>query len=240
MRFLSIFGLIVSLSFLVACEKETPINDTNEDGQSNEIANCTFVQPNDIGALDNSVDQVIYNIQTAETYTYLTSDGENWEYTNAPLEKEEYQCLHTWICEEDENEAKTYWVGREFAKTTLSTNQNGIVFGFDTYATFDEHDTKKYSDYVTINIIEPSNDSGGGNEFDNTVCCVMEFLLDKRTNPTANNDELEFESSLTLNNTIFENVYVASKENYTVYFNLDLGLIGYKTVDTDFTASRVL
>ena len=236
-RTLSIF---LCLTFWVGCDKESIIETPTEDVQDGQgIANCVFIQPNDIGALEESVEQVIYNREISESYVYLTSEGETWEYTNSPLERAEYQCLHTWICEEDESEAKNYWVGREFAKTTLSSEQSQIAFGFDTYADFNGHDTKKYSDYVKINIVETQGDDSVG-ESENTICCVMEFLLDSRTNPNATNDELVFETSLVLNNTVFANVYSASKENYTLYFNVELGLIGYKIMDTGFTVSRVL
>jgi len=192
--------------FIIACAKETP--------------DCKLEFADDAEPLSSSL-EIVNHYNFPDELRYEDNEGNVHLYTNRNDEGR-VMCLHEWVCEEDESVRETYFAGRPTYSNHLSTTNHDHAFIIDKYASLNEAKPLIYGDVLTISFKIEGEFYG----------CVLKYVIDPRTDDDLSNDDLIYNTQLTLNGTVFNDVYSAVYEEYNIYYNVEFGLLGYGNNNT--------
>ena len=182
-----------------------------------------FPDPAEIYIQPGSAAQTGYTNQSGNiSFTNLGGEEVSYQIENT---EETYYCFHSWVCPGNPLINDFYGCQRPFVKTDLLAADGTNAFCISASLRYNTNDPFAYADVLNIGFHESDD-----------VLWTLSFVLDPRTDDTANNDGLDFYNSITLNGIDFESVYVnqiTDDNPYKIYYKLGVGMVAYENTDSD-------
>lgn len=209
---------ILSCTMLFSCSKE---NDSFSDSVLEDNTRCLLEYADSVIVLESSMNELSFYSEESDMF-YKDNLGEIHTYKT---EKREYAllCFHDWICEADSSQVEHFWTQRELIEKKIYSETSDYIFSFNVYASLNEKTPSTYSDILDLHL--------NFNEVHN--CSLAEYVIDTRTDITANNDELIFIEEILIEGQMYYDVYSQQNQDFELLFNTQNGLIFLSDLNED-------